>query len=370
LLGPIYFEINASAIYQFQVYDLHIRELCSPLLVYTVSLEERSMSRSISKIAICIALLCMPAVSFAQEPTPTGIAGGSGGAPFSDSEPPSGGRILEVQIFSGEIVDAVQVLYELPNGRTVLGPRQGGPGGRANVLRLDSDEYITRISGRYGDQIDSIRIQTNKRISPVFGGPGGKRDYRIGVPAGNQAIGFIGRSGKYLDSIGLLFIPVNLRQAGQSQVFGGKGGSVFVDREIPAGARISEIRIQAGERIDGIQAIYSLPDGRMVEGQYHGGRGGRTNSFRLDSDEYVIGIYGRYGETIDSIAIRTNKRTSPVFGGRGGNWDFRIDVPQDSMAIGFMGRSANLLDAIGLACESIRNPGRNIPRRLPGRPRN
>ena len=153
-------------------------------------------------------------MSFGQEPTPTGIAGGSGGAPFTDSELRSEGRILEIQIFSGELVDAVQVLYELPDGRTVLGPRHGGSGGRSNVLRLDSDEYITGISGRYGDQIDSISIQTNKRTSPFFGGAGGKRDYRIGVPAGNQAIGFIGRSGKYLDAIGLIFIPVNLRQAG------------------------------------------------------------------------------------------------------------------------------------------------------------
>jgi hypothetical protein len=66
----------------------------------------------------------------------------------------------------------------------------------------------------------------------------------------------------------------------------------------------------AAERIDGIQAIYALRNGPMVEGPYHGGRGGRTNVFRLDSI-IVIGVYGRY-ETIDSIAIRTNKRTSRV----------------------------------------------------------
>jgi hypothetical protein len=330
------------------------------------------MSHSISKIAICfgVTLLCMAPMSFGQGPTPTDIAGGGGGSPFSDFAPPSGGRILEIQVFSGERVDAVQLLYELPDGRTALGQRHGGPGGSPNVFRLDSDEYITGISGRYGDQVDSISIQTNKRTSPLLGGNGGKRDYRIGVPPGFQAIGFIGRSGKYLDAIGLISEPVYVRQAGQPQVFGGTGGSVFADRDIPSGARISEIRIQAGERIDGIQAIYTLGDGRMLEGPYHGGRGGRTNSFRLDTDEYVIGIYGRYGETIDSISIRTNKRTSPIYGGRGGDRDFRVDVPQGSVAIGFSGRSAELLDAIGLLYENSRNPVRNILRRLPGRTRN
>ncbi len=329
------------------------------------------MRHFISKMYICIlvALLCLVSISFGQEPAQTEIAGGRGGNPFSDSDFRSGNRVLEVHIFSGERVDAVQVLYQQADGRTVLGPRHGGSGGRENALRLDSDEYITGISGRYGEQIDSIRIQTNKRTSPLFGGSGGNRDYRIEAPQGNQAIGFIGRSGDYLDAIGLLSVPVNLRQAGQTQVFGGRGGSDFADRDIPSGARMSGIRIQAAERIDGIQALYTLPDGREVQGTYHGGRGGRTNVFRLDSDEYVIGIYGRYGETVDSISIRTNKRTSQVFGGRGGNSDFRVEIPRDTAAIGFTGRSGDLIDAIGLAYESGPSSIRNILRRLPGRNR-
>jgi len=214
--------------------------------------------------------------------TQTSVFGGNGGANFSDTEFQSGVRITEVRVYTGNYVDAVQLGYEYQDGRTVAGLRRGGPGGRENVFRLDRDEYITGISGRYGNYIDSLTIQTNKRTSPVFGGSGGKRDYRIEVPSGYQAVGFAGRSAKYLDAIGLITAPVTLRQ--ETQIFGGRGGSVFSDRDIPAGARISEIRISSANYIDGIQAVYTLRDGRILEGQRHGGTGGRGDVFRRDFD--------------------------------------------------------------------------------------
>jgi hypothetical protein len=121
--------------------------------------------------------------------------------------------------------------------------------------------------------------------------------------------------------------------------------------------------------VDGIQAVYTLQNGRTVEGQYHGGRGGRTNVFRLDSNEYIVGITGRYGEFIDSVSFVTNKRTSPVFGGSGGVREFRIDLPPGNIAIGFTGRSGEYLDAIGLVFANTYAPAPNPLRRLPGRNR-
>jgi hypothetical protein len=320
------------------------------------------------KTVVCILTLFfgLGSLSSGQETTQTSVFGGNGGANFSDTEFQSGVRITEVRVYTGNYIDAVQLGYEFQDGRTVAGPRRGGPGGRENIFRLDRDEYITGISGRYGNYIDSLTIQTNKRTSPVFGGSGGKRDYRIEVPSGYQAVGFAGRSAKYLDAIGLITAPITLRQ--ETQIFGGRGGSVFSDRDIPAGARISEIRISSANYIDGIQAVYTLRDGRILEGQRHGGTGGRGDVFRLDSDEYVMGISGRYGDYIDSMSIRTNKRTSQTFGGRGGRADYRIDIPQGSIAIGFAGRSAKYLDAIGLTYETLSSQWRNILRRLPGRP--
>ena len=285
---------------------------------------------------------------FSQQPATTNIAGGQGGFLFADTEIPSGSRVIEVHVFSGKFVDAVQMAYRLPDGRILMGPKHGGPGGQQNIFRIDSDEYITGISGLYGKYIDSLQIHTNKRTSPVFGGSGGDRQYRINVPDRNHAVGFTGRSAEYLDAVGLTYLPIRIQQISQTNISGGNGGSEFSDTDIPVGARISEIRIRSSQFVDSIQAVYVLREGSIFEGPVHGGGGGNFRVFRLDSDEYITGVSGRYGSFIDSIVIQTNKRTSPVFGGRGGNRSYRISVPPGNQAIGFVGRAGKYLDAIGL----------------------
>jgi hypothetical protein len=273
------------------------------------------------------------------------------------------------------------MFYAGTDGRTFTGARHGGSGGRDNVFRLDEDEYIIGLSGRYGDAIDSIRIHTNRRVSQLFGGRGGDSDYRIEVPSGYQAVGFSGRSGDVLDAIGLTYVrstrrgfPGNppppqpsrppfgggsggadsgsggsQRQISQTSIAGGGGGSAFSDRDIPPGARITEIRVFSSKRIEGIQAVYHLPNGRTADGPLRGGSGGRRSIVRLDPDEYIIRISGRCGDIIDSLVIQTNRRTSQQFGGRGGNQDYNIEVPARHEAVGFAGRAGQYLDAIGLA---------------------
>jgi hypothetical protein len=313
-------------------------------------MEIHKMNRSLFRIPVLLAvtILGISVFGFAQRPAATAIYGGQGGNPFADMELPEEARILEVNVFSGDWVDAVQLTYILPDGRTLSSPRYGGPGGERHVFRLDSDEYITRISGRYGRFIDSLSIQTNKRRSPVFGGRGGDRDFSLELPSGNYAVGFIGRAGDYLDAIGLTYLPLEFRDSQQTTIAGGGGGIPFSDRDIPEGARVSAIRVRSGKFIDSVQMIYTLRDGRTFEGPVHGGSGGRANVFQLDSDEYITGISGRYGNYIDSLVFHTSKRTSPAFGGSGGNRDFRISVPSGNLAIGFVGRSAEYLDAVGL----------------------
>jgi len=301
-------------------------------------------------------------LAFGQEPRPTNMAGGRGGIPFSDMQISSGARISEIRVFSGNAVDSVQMVYELPDGRSSTSPRHGGGGGQMNVFRLDSDEYVVGISGRFGEYVDSLRIHTNKRTSPMYGGNGGDQDYRIDVERGSQAIGFLGRAGDYIDAIGLTFIPLR-RQANQTEIAGGRGGSLFSDQDVPDGARISEIRVRSGRNVDSIQAVYTLQNGRIVEGSVHGGSGGSTGIFRLDPDEYVTGISGRYGEFIDSIVIRTNRRTSQRFGSRGGDRDYSIQVPAGCRAIGFTGRAGDYLDAIGLNYEPVNTRFRDFQRR-------
>jgi hypothetical protein len=284
---------------------------------------------------------------FSQQSWMTSTSGGGGGTPFTD-DIVSGSSVAEFHIYAGNYVDAIQMLYILPDGRKTLGIRHGGPGGQQNIFRLESGEYIIGLSLKYGDYIDSLEIRTNKRTSSKYGSTGGKKSSRIDVPSGNQAVGLTGRAGKYLDSIGLVYIPVPITISGQTAIAGGKGGSAFSDRNIPEGAIISEVRVRAGNFIDSIQAIYTLKDGRTFEGPVHGGQGGKLSVFRLNPDEYITGLSGRFGEYIDSMTIQSNQRSSQAFGGSGGRRNYSISVPQGNMAVSLAGRSAEYLDSISL----------------------
>lgn len=314
-------------------------------------------------LTVLVAALCGAGPALAQQAPATEIFGGPGGNAFLDEAPPPGARVIEVHVRSGQYVDSVQLVYMLRDGQTIAGPRHGGEGGELNVLRLDPGEYLTGISGRTGSYIDSIEFQTNRHTSPTFGGNGGDREFQVEVPENAQAIGFTGRSGEYVDAIGLTFVPLRRRfssgfddapQFGETSLSGGPGGAVFVDGDIPAGTRVVAVRIHSGSYIDSIQMIYNLPDGRVLEGDRHGGNGGRGEVFRLAPGEYIVGISGRSGTYVDSLRIRTNMRTSQLFGGNGGNTEYRIDVPDGNQGAGFMGRSGNYLDAIGLTYDRIR----------------
>jgi hypothetical protein len=308
---------------------------------------------------------------FPQQYSTTDIAGGRGGNAYSDYPPATGTRVAEVRIRAGDTIDAVQMVYSLTNGSTVVASQHGGMGGRPAVFSLDADEYIIGLAGRYGDTVDSLRIVTNKRTSQTFGGRGGDRDFRFDIPAGSQAIGFIGRAGDTVDAIGLAYAPLPRQRSvyaadettsglnNQTQLAGGRGGTPYADQQIASGARIAEVIVRAGNTITGIQAIYVLPDGSYVDGTQHGSSGGRSYRFRLDADEYITGLAGRYGDTVDSLRIVTNKRTSQTFGGGGGGRDFRLDVPSGNQATGFVGRAGDTVDAIGLMHTSL-SRNRNI----------
>lgn len=318
-------------------------------------------------IILTICIVCLNPLGFTQVAPSTNVAGGSGGDPFSDFDLPTGARVLAIHIYSGGYVDAVQMQYSLADGRIRMGTKHGGPGGQLSIFRVDSDEIILGISGRYGNYIDSIQIHTTKRNSPVFGGSGGRQSYRINIPTGNQAIGFIGRAGKYLDAVGLTYIPQMINRIAFTSIAGGPGGTEFSDSEILLRSRVSEIRIHANKFVDSIQPVYTLQEGTLFEGPVHGGNGGRSYVFKLDPDEYVTGISGRYGNYIDSLVIITNKRTSQNYGGNGGRNDFRIDVPTGSQGLGFIGRAGKYLDAIGIAYAPLGNSSRRGNRFRSGR---
>jgi hypothetical protein len=161
-------------------------------------------TRMIHRISL-IAVFVLPftlagiTVAGAQALYRMGPSGGLGGAPFYDTNVPGNSKVVEVRVRHGSWIDAVQVIHD--RGELSL---HGGSGGRLSRITLAPGEHIRAIGGRYGRFVDSIRIYTNRRSSPIYGGSGGSVDFYYEAPAGFEIVGFLGRSGTYLDSIGVI----------------------------------------------------------------------------------------------------------------------------------------------------------------------
>jgi hypothetical protein len=160
--------------------------------------------KNIFPFAIMIALAAIVlGTANAQDRITLGPSGGYGGSPFVDSIP-SSAVPSEILIHSGSYVDALQMVLQLPNGQIGYMDRHGGDGGDDDTFDLRDGEYITAIGGRYGQYVDSIQFYTNMRISTIYGGSGGEADYYYEAPPGWQIVGFYGRSGDFVDAIGVV----------------------------------------------------------------------------------------------------------------------------------------------------------------------
>ena len=133
-----------------------------------------------------------------------GPSGGTGGTPFVDDVVDDYVRLKEIRIRSGNLIDAIQTVYEKANGDTDEKPKRGGIGGNLNVFTLDDDKFVTGIRGRFGIAVDSLIIVTNKQTSAQFGGVGGGSDYAYNAPDGTEIAGFLGRFGNVIDAIGVV----------------------------------------------------------------------------------------------------------------------------------------------------------------------
>lgn len=133
-----------------------------------------------------------------------GPSGGRGGMNFKDRPPQGKSRVVEIIIRAGTFIDSVQFIHENDRGRKIPLGKHGGDGGELYRLKLENGEYVTRISGRYGRFIDSIRIHTNFRTYPRYGGAGGSGAYSLKSPKDAEIVGIFGREGVFIDAIGIL----------------------------------------------------------------------------------------------------------------------------------------------------------------------
>ena len=133
-----------------------------------------------------------------------GASGGGGGNFFSDLQKGKGRQLTEVRIRSGAVINSIQTVYVNTIGQEFVSSTHGGDGGTLQIFKLASGERITRISGRHGKFIDSLLIETNTGRAKGCGGGGGPTPYTYTAPPGSGIHGFFGRSGKFLDAIGVI----------------------------------------------------------------------------------------------------------------------------------------------------------------------
>lgn len=128
--------------------------------------------------------------------------GGQGGNAFSDDLTETQ-ALVSIIVRHGTYVDAIQASWELVDGTTRQGTQHGGNGGTPETIELQSGEYITRVAGRSGTYVDQLTFQTN--LGNSYGPYGGNGGATFEIPRLPQVGGFFGRSGSYLDAVGVFY---------------------------------------------------------------------------------------------------------------------------------------------------------------------
>jgi hypothetical protein len=137
---------------------------------------------------------------------PLGPVGGTGGNPFWD-QPPDSGRVIQVLIRSGMLLDSIEFI--LTTGS--LGKHGGEGGDLHEEVVLLSGEYIIAFTGIAGCNVDKLSIHTNLRVFGPFGWGTGSDDpcgngteFALQPPPGYEIVGVWGRAGERVDQLGAL----------------------------------------------------------------------------------------------------------------------------------------------------------------------
>ncbi|KAK1375962.1 Jacalin-type lectin domain-containing protein [Heracleum sosnowskyi] len=137
--------------------------------------------------------------------------GGNGGASWDDGVY-SGVR--EIVLVYDHCIDSIRVIYD-KHGKLVTGEKHGGVGGNkmAEIKLQLPDEYLVGVSGHYSPVINSgtpvicsITFRSNKRTFGPYGVESGT-PFSFSSDGGEKIVGFKGRSGWFLDEIGLYLSP-------------------------------------------------------------------------------------------------------------------------------------------------------------------
>ncbi|KAH9319127.1 hypothetical protein KI387_020896 [Taxus chinensis] len=339
--------------------------------------------------------------NLAHHPVTSGLWGGEGGLSWDDGDFTG---IRQIVIHSGQAIDSIAIEYD-KDGKSQWSVRHGGSGGvEIDKIRFDYPyETLLYISGHSGPfylngptAIRSLTFYTNLR---KYGPYGVEEGTPFESPTlGSRIAGFHGRSGLYLDAIGVysrlyfqcsagheeceasLLLPRVVSAVRdiveavkvttpQDNSKGSITGKVSHWRPVPAGpwggrggnpwddgvySGIRQIVVGFGSAIDNIKLEY-VRNGQSVCSARHGGTGGsKTETVRFDyPNEILMSISGHYGNiapskpmAVKSLTFHTNRKKYGPFGEEKGT---SFSTPSTACKIlGFHGRSGWYLDAIGV----------------------
>lgn len=152
----------------------------------------------------------MASMSPAQHSFRLGPSGGTGGLFFED-KPGAGVEIAKIYIHFGDYIDGLRI--EWADGTDAYHGSCNGPVIAEFKIDHQSGEKLRGFDGSIGAHpgdggpyVTSLRFHTEARFSEVFGKLSfNSFSYLLGSHYGDSSIiGFFGRAGKYLDSIGPL----------------------------------------------------------------------------------------------------------------------------------------------------------------------
>ncbi|KAF8013847.1 hypothetical protein BT93_I1645 [Corymbia citriodora subsp. variegata] len=282
-----------------------------------------------------------------------GPYGGCGGCCYDDK---TNTDVTKISVVVTSVIESFYIEYD-QNGCLVRSPRHGGPAeGKICTVELDyPDEFLTSVSGYIkGDcgcvVVQSLTFHSNRRTIGPFGN---KRGYFFSFPPfAGKIIGFFGRCGCCLDSIGAYVLPIS--RAYPFEVVGPFGNSNYEDRwDDGKHTDVRQIDVVSGSAIESITITYE--QGRSFAHGTSGG--GTTNKINLDwSIEYLTSVSGYItsdcGSTIiHSLMFQSNKRTYGPFGTETGR---KFSFPTTGgKIIGFYGSSGSHLESLGAYFEPI-----------------
>ncbi|KAL5557963.1 hypothetical protein UlMin_034174 [Ulmus minor] len=146
-----------------------------------------------------------------KKPVSAGPWGGDDGVPFDDGVYST---VRQVIITYGSAIDSIQIEYD-QKGSSVWSEKHGGRGGnKTDKVKLDyPDEFLTSFHGYYGKIAEwgpaLVRSLTFKSNRKTYGPFGVEQGTCFSFPmSGGKIVGFHGKAGWYLDSIGVHLKPL------------------------------------------------------------------------------------------------------------------------------------------------------------------